>query len=105
LQGIIGGALTGFSQGDFRFVTMGIRGGYDALRFENIRVQGEDQRYETAIPKMLSDPKDDNRGATFKFKFEIPVGPGTSRNRGIEDQARGQILQNALEHLLQNADF
>lgn len=108
LQGIIGGALTGFSRNDFRFVTMGIHGTYDAPRFDNIRVQGKSQNASEAIPRTPSDPKDDafsSGNKTFKFRFEIPVGPGTAPGGGLDDQARGQILKNALESLLQNADF
>lgn len=108
LQGIIGGALTGFSRSDFRFVTMGIRGTYDAPRFENIRVQSSSKSASDAIPKTPSDPKDDafsNGNKTFKFRFEIPVGPGSSTGSELDGQARGQILKNALDSLLRNADF
>lgn len=108
LQGIIGGALTGFSRNDFRFVTMGIHGTYDAPRFDNIRVQGKSQNVSEAIPRTPSDPKDDafsSGNKTFKFRFEIPVGPGAAPGGGLDDQARGQILKNALDSLLQNADF
>lgn len=108
LQGILSGALSGFSSRDFRFVTMGIRGNIDAPRFDNIQVQSSKKEMLASIPKTASDPKDDaysGRDRTFKFKFVIPVGPGRSGISGIENQARGQLLQNALEQLLQNTDF
>lgn len=108
LQGIIGGALTGFSRNDFRFVTMGIRGTYNSPRFENIRVQRSSKNESEAIPKSISDPKEEAFGTgnkTFKFRFEIPVGPGVAPGSGIDDQARGQILKNALDSLLRNTDF
>lgn len=108
LQGIIGGALTGFSKNDFRFVTMGIRGTYDSPRFENIKVESNTKSASSAIPRTPSDPKDDafaSGNKVFKFRFEIPVGPGAAPGGGLDDQARGQILKNALDSLLRNADF
>lgn len=108
LQGIIGGALTGFSRNDFRFVTMGIRGTYDSPRFENIKVESSTQSASSAIPTTPSDPKDDSFGSgnkVFKFRFEIPVGPGAAPGSGLDEQARGQILKNALDSLLNNSDF
>lgn len=109
LQGLIGGALSGFSRSDFRFVTMGIRGPYDAPRFDNIKVQSGKMAASEAIPKTSSDPKEDafdSENKTFRFRFEIPVGPGSSGSgNGLNDQARGQILKNALDSLLRNSDF
>lgn len=109
LQGIIGGALSGFSRSDFRFVTMGIRGTYDAPRFENVLVQSGKKAAHDAIPKTSSDPKEDtvsDHNTTFRFRFEIPVGPGVPASRsGLDDQARGQILRNALDGLIRNNDF
>lgn len=109
LQGFIGGALSGFSRNDFRFTTMGIRGTYDAPRFENIRVESSKKTANTEIPRTSSDPKDNafsSDNTTFKFRFEIPVGPGASSSQsGLDSQARGQILKNALDSLLKNTDF
>lgn len=109
LQGLIGGALSGFSRSDFRFATMGIRGTYDAPRFENIRVQSSKQSASEAIPRTPSDPKDEafsSENTTFKFRFEIPVGPGTPMSQnGLDGQARGQVLKNALDSFLKNNNF
>lgn len=109
LQGLIGGALSGFSRSDFRFATMGIRGTYDAPRFENIQVQSSKQSASDAIPRTSSDPKDDafsSENTTFRFRFEIPVGPGTPMSRNsLDSQARSQVLKNALDSLLKKNDF
>ena len=59
-----------------------------------------------AIPTNQSDPDEksltNNGNTTFKFKFEIPVGPGYSQTRG---DAKGQVVEQTLENLLKNVDF
>ena len=39
---------------------------------------------------------------TFRFKFEIPVGPGDG---GLGGDAKGQVFEQTLENLLKNVDF
>lgn len=109
IQGIVGGALTGFSKNDFRFVTLNVKGTTDSPEFSNIRVQSKAPASSSSniIPSTQSDPKkkDDLDGNfTFRFKFEIPVGPGGSGSGSdMGDQTREQILQNALESLIRSS--
>ncbi|MDL2298456.1 hypothetical protein LJC40_04855 [Synergistaceae bacterium OttesenSCG-928-D05] len=110
LQGLLSGMIGGFSQNEFRFFTMNVKGTLFAPKFENIRVENNMKgNKEEAIPRALSDPKEDDFASgntTFRFKFQIPVGPGgRSKESGVDDQVKGQVLQNALDSLIKGIDF
>ncbi len=59
-----------------------------------------------SIPTSNSDPDEKSLtqegNTTFRFKIEIPVGPG---NGGSGGDAKGQVFEQTLENLLKNVDF
>ncbi|MDO5562102.1 MAG: hypothetical protein Q4F74_00640 [Synergistaceae bacterium] len=107
IRGVVGGVLSGFTAGEFRFITMNIGGSIGALKFDNIKIDRASGANSGAnsIPKSSSDPKDKDllKGNTkIALKFEIPTGPGTApSSRGV----KGQVVQQTLENLLNNVEF
>lgn len=107
LQNVLGGVLSGFAKNEFRFVTMNIGGTIDKPNFYNAKVaRNVQQRSAKAlIPNSGSDPDEDslNDGnTTFRFKFEIPMGPGGDKTKS---NTAGDIVGQTLENLLRNIDF
>ena len=106
LRGVLGGVLSGFTKSDFSFITMNIGGTIDSPTFSNIKVDKAVRRStgSDVIPKSAGDPKDNelDGNTTFKLKFEIPVGPGSSKT---PDNVKGQVLEQTLENILKNIDF
>ncbi len=108
LQNVLGGVLSGFAKNEFRFVTFNIGGTTEHPQFFNVKVEKavNQTSAKEAIPTNQSDPDEksltNNGNTTFKFKFEIPVGPGYSQTRG---DAKGQVVEQTLENLLKNVDF
>lgn len=108
IRGVVGGVLSGFTAGEFRFITMNIGGSVGALKFDNIKIDrasGRSGLDSSLIPKSASDPKDKDllKGNTkISLKFEIPMGPGVSTSsKGV----KGQVVQQTLENLLNNLEF
>lgn len=108
VQNILGGVISGMAKNEFRFLTMNIGGTATDPKFYNIKVENavKQTSAKEGIPTSQSDPdaKDlqTNGNTTFRFKFEIPVGPGLSQQRG---DAKGQVVEQTLENLLKNVDF
>ncbi len=107
LKGVLGGVLSGFAKSDFSFITMNIGGTVDSPTFSNIKVDKAVHNKsggKSVIPTTPGDPKDDelDGNTTFKLKFEIPVGPGSSKT---PDGMQGQVLEQTLENILKNIDF
>ena len=106
LRGVLGGVLSGFTKSDFSFITMNIGGTIDSPTFSNIKVDkaGRKSTGSNVIPKSAGDPKDNelDGNTTIKLKFEIPVGPGSSKT---PDNVKGQVLEQTLENILKNIDF
>lgn len=108
LQNVLGGVLSGFAKNEFRFVTMNIGGTVKDPSFYNVRVQEavSQSSAKDSIPTSNSDPDEKSLtqegNTTFRFKFEIPVGPG---NGGSGGDAKGQVFEQTLENLLKNVDF
>ncbi|MGN0881480.1 hypothetical protein [Cloacibacillus porcorum] len=108
LQSVLGGVLSGFAKNEFRFVTMNIGGTVTAPDFYNVKVQRavRQNSAKDSIPTSNSDPDEksltQDGNTTFRFKFEIPVGPGDG---GLGGDAKGQVFEQTLENLLKNVDF
>ena len=108
VQNILGGVIGGMAKNDFRFISMNIGGTATEPKFYNVKVErnAKQTSAKDAIPTNQSDPdaKDSiNSGnTTFRFNFEIPVGPGTGQKQG---DAKGQVVEQTLENLLKNIDF
>ncbi len=108
LQSVLGGVLSGFAKNEFRFVTMNIGGTITAPDFYNVKVQRavRQNSAKDSIPTSNSDPDEksltQDGNTTFRFKFEIPVGPGDG---GLGGDAKGQVFEQTLENLLKNVDF
>lgn len=108
LQSVLGGVLSGFAKNEFRFVTMNIGGTVKDPSFYNVKVQRavRQKSAKDSIPTSNSDPDEKSLtqegNTTFRFKFEIPVGPG---NGGSGGDAKGQVFEQTLENLLKNVDF
>ena len=108
IQNVLGGVLSGFAKNEFRFVTMNIGGTIKDPNFYNVKVQQavRQKSAKDSIPTSNSDPDEKSLtqegNTTFRFKFEIPVGPG---NGGSQGDAKGQVFEQTLENLLKNVDF
>ncbi|MDO5114915.1 MAG: hypothetical protein Q4D58_02320 [Synergistaceae bacterium] len=108
LQNVLGGVLSGFAKNEFRFITMNIGGTTAKPQFYNVKVARAMQQSSAKdnIPISASDPNEKNLlkdgNTTFRFKFEIPMGPGDDKTRG---DAKGQVVEQTLENLLKNIDF
>ena len=108
IQNVLGGVLSGFAKNEFRFVTMNIGGTIKDPNFYNVKVQQavRQKSAKDSIPTSNSDPDEKSLtqegNTTFRFKFEIPVGPG---NGGSQGNAKGQVFEQTLENLLKNVDF
>lgn len=105
LPSVVGGVIKGLARSEFRFVTLNVGGTTEDPDFYNIKVQGTTMQTSAkeAIPTSNSDPDarslSKKGNTTFRFKFEIPVGPG---NGGSSDAAsKGQSFEN----LFSNIDF
>ena len=106
LQDFLGGLLSGYAKQDFRFVTMHFGGTTDSPTYDNIKVDRNVRKKtgDSVIPKSAGDPDEKSTGEndmTFRLKFEIPVGPGSSStpSGNIQGQAAGQALTNLLKNL------
>lgn len=107
LQRVLGGVISGFARNEFRFISMGIGGTVEEPKVNNIRVsQAANMRSSRAlIPSKGGDPdddqnKDDNR--VVRFRFEIPIGPGTDTGGGL---TKGNFIGQTLENLVNNIEF
>ena len=98
LHSLVGGVIKGLTKSEFRFVTLNVGGTTENPDFYNIKVQGTTMQTSAkdSIPTSNSDP--DARSLTkkgdtrFRFKFEIPVGPGNGGYSG--DTSKGQSFEN-----------
>lgn len=105
LPSVVGGVIKGLTRSEFRFVTLNVGGTTEAPDFYNVKIQGTTMQTSAkeAIPTSNSDPDarslSKKGNTTFRFKFEIPIGPG---NGGSSDAAsKGQSFEN----LFSNIDF
>ncbi|KEJ93166.1 hypothetical protein [Synergistes jonesii] len=109
LHNVVGGVITGLTRKEFRFVTLNVGGTTEKPDFYNVKVQGTTMQTSAkeSIPTSNSDPDERSLtkegNTTFRFKFEIPVGPGNGGSAG--DAAKGQVVGQTLENLLKNVDF
>lgn len=108
LQNVLGGVISGFTKNEFKFISMGIGGTTSEPKVTHLRVtQAMNNRSSKAlIPSSGSDPDEDKSAkdgnTTFRFKFEIPLGPGTDEGNGL---SKGNFVGQTLENLINNIDF
>ena len=108
IQNFLGGVLSGYAKNDFRFVSMNFGGTLDAPTYSNIKIDRNVKRKsgDSVIPKSAGDPDEkilSDGDLTFRLKFEIPVGPGTSQNP--EGYLRGQAVEQTISNLLKNLNL
>ena len=107
LQHLLGGVISGFAKNEFKFIGMGIGGTVSKPEITHLRVsQASNMRSSKAlIPSSGGDPdesdtmKDGN--TTFRFKFEIPMGPGADEG----GMTKGDFVGQTLENLINSIDF
>lgn len=108
LQNILGGVISGFTKNEFKFISMGIGGTVSKPEIMHLRVsQTMNMRSSKAlIPSSGGDPEDNQStkdgNTTFRFKFEIPMGPGADVGGGM---SKGNFVGQTLENLINNIDF
>lgn len=108
LQSLLGGVISGFAKNEFKFIGMGIGGTVSNPEITHLRVsQAMNMRSSKAlIPSSGGDPEDNETmkdgNTTFRFKFEIPMGPGTDAGGGT---SKGDFVGQTLENLINNIDF
>ena len=108
LQNILGGVISGFTKNEFKFISMGIGGTVSQPEIMHLRVsQTMNMRSSKAlIPSSGGDPEDNQStkdgNTTFRFKFEIPMGPGADVGGGM---SKGNFVGQTLENLINNIDF
>lgn len=108
LQSLLGGVISGFAKNEFKFIGMGIGGTVSNPEITHLRVsQAMNMRSSKAlIPSSGGDPEDNETmkdgNTTFRFKFEIPMGPGTDTGGGT---SKGDFVGQTLENLINNIDF
>lgn len=107
LHSLLGGVVSGFAKNQFRFVSMGIGGTVGEPEIRHLRVsQATNARSsKELIPSSGGDPdgkQPDDDNTTFRFKFEIPIGPGTDPGGGF---GKGDVVGQTLENLINNIDF
>ena len=108
IQNFLGGVLSGYAKNDFRFVSMNFGGSLDSPTYSNIKVDRTVKRKsgDSVIPKSAGDPDEnvlDAGDMTFRLKFEIPVGPGSSQNP--EGYMKGQVAEQAISNLLKSLNL
>ena len=108
IQNFLGGVLSGYAKNDFRFVSMNFGGSLDAPTYSNIKVDRTVKRKsgDSVIPKSAGDPDEkilEDGDMTFRLKFEIPVGPGTSDSP--EGYMKGQAAEQAISNLLKGLNL
>lgn len=108
LQNILGGVISGFTKNEFKFISMGIGGTVSKPEITHLRVsQSMNMRSSKAlIPSSGGDPEEGeltrDGNTTFRFKFEIPMGPGADEGGGM---SKGNFVGQTLENLINNIDF